>query len=85
MRFFVRFPMMQVIFIVIEYKISHFLLQHNFIEDNHWSPIFLVLGNFFAWELFFGSNVPIFLSNKPQTKYFPHGCHEAKQFWPTAK
>ena len=24
------------------------------------------------------SNVPICLSNNPQTKYFPHGCHEAK-------
>jgi hypothetical protein len=45
--------MMQVIFVVIEYKISHFLdVKYNLIEDNHWSPIFSVFGMFFAWELF---------------------------------
>ena len=36
MQFFVSFLMMQVIFVVIEYKISHFLdVKYNLIEDNH--------------------------------------------------
>jgi hypothetical protein len=45
MRFFVRFLMMQVIFVVIEYKISHFLALIQFTI----SPVFR---KFFAGELF---------------------------------
>ena len=45
--------MMQVVFVIVEFKISNFfLLQYNLIEDNHKSPSFSVSGKFFAWELF---------------------------------
>ena len=27
-------------------------LKRSFIVDNHISPVFLVFGNFFAWDLF---------------------------------
>jgi hypothetical protein len=45
--------MTDIIFVVIEYNILHFhaVIQSN-LQDNHWSPIFSVLGKFFAWELF---------------------------------
>ena len=49
---FVRFPIMQVIFIVIEYKISHFFAVIQFNKDNHCHPFSrqwasFLLGNFF--------------------------------------
>jgi hypothetical protein len=43
--------MMQVIFVVIEYKISYCAVIQQLIEDNHWSLIFSILGKFFAWEI----------------------------------
>ena len=69
---------MLVVFVIVEYEISHFfLLKCNLIVDNHESPIFSVSGAFFAWKLF-GRNVSIFLLNKTQTRCFPDGCHEIK-------
>ena len=65
---------MLVVFAIVEYEISLFLISFNFvIVDNHKSLIFSVL-----WKRFlaFLVNVPICLSNKPQTRCFPDGCHE---------
>ena len=44
--------MMQVVFVIAEFKISNFLLSYNLIEDTQKSPVFSVSGKFFAWELF---------------------------------
>ena len=42
---------MQVVFVIVDMKISYFWLQYNLIEDNHKSPVFMASGKFFAWEL----------------------------------
>ena len=39
--------MMQVVFVIVEFKISNFFAV---IEDNNKSPVFSVSGKFFAWE-----------------------------------
>ena len=52
MQFFVLFLMMPVIFVIVEYEISHFFLEYNLIVHNHKSFVFLVSGKFFARELF---------------------------------
>jgi hypothetical protein len=46
--------MMQVIFVLIEYNILHFLAVIQFKREKSLitDPIFSVFGKFFAWELF---------------------------------
>jgi hypothetical protein len=68
--------MLQFVFIVSNW-IQNFPFFFAVTQFNRGQSFILCLGTFL------GSNVPICLSNKPQTKYFPHGCHEAKGFWPT--
>ena len=64
MSFFVLFLMMQVVFVIVEFKISNFFAVTQFIEDNQKSPVFSVSGKFFAWELFLVA-IYLCLSNKP--------------------
>ena len=59
-------------------KTGYWLKNGCLIVDNHKLPVFSVAGAFFSLGTFFGSNVPICLSSKPQqTRCFPDGCHES--------
>ena len=75
--------MMLVVFVIVEYEISHFFTVIQFNSGNHKSPTFSVSGAFFWLGTFFGTNVSIFISNKPQTMSVPDGCHKIKQFLTT--
>jgi hypothetical protein len=61
---------MQLIFIVIEYKISHFFAVIQLIDSLIIHFLGIYIGQVFCLGIFFGSNVPICHSNKLwQTKY----------------
>jgi hypothetical protein len=69
--------MMQLIFVVIEYKISHFFGVIQFNKGESLITYFLgIHGQVFCLGTFFVNWASMVLCNEPQKIYSPGGCHE---------